>query len=780
MLNSTRGPSNSRLRYSYLVRTRLRVALLISWLLIVLAGSAMVFWYVLRGGPPVDTPDRAQVWGTLWAVAVAVPSALWWAWNRRRPAPVGMSTAAQVRAAADQLADQTLHTWSQQVMQRGIQTPAPVRVGWRWAAEEVALPMQELAASPSLATDPTPIPAGTDERSGTAPVLSSGVVTRLHEDLYTRLHHGKLVLMGGPGAGKTGAMILLLIEALRHRELLPDGARAHVPVPVWLTLGSWEPSLQGLRDWVTATIRRDHPYLAARDFGPTAVNQLFDSGRIALFLDGLDEMPEGLRDEAIERLSSEAAGLRMVVTSRPEKAVGSPDPSQRLPYTAVVALQPVDPATAAEYLLEGQIGATKQAWQEVAEHIVAHPDGVLARTLNTPLTLSLARGAYIGGDPRVLLKRELADESALRGHLLDQVLSAAYPDVSEREHINYWLGWLAHHMNTRRFGATRDLVWWRIPGWVPAWRVGLAGTLVGGLAAGLALLITTGIGYMLTSTLPFTPSNALLLMLAVGLLIGYESLGGEWLAPQSRTIRWLPWRNHHLVSLDAGRSVLVMWPVLLAICLVALFGWLGWWWLGAKMGGGLLGRLAVALLAAQLSILFFGLFFGTVSAADRRASQFDDIAANFDASPRSIYRQDVRSNIAEGALKGLMTGLLLWLIAAVVLGLIFEPLTGLRIGLLIGLGAGLFVGFAFWSEPEPEVGAAASLGLAELALLLQGRRVRFMHLLETALARQVLRQAGAVYQFRHAELQDRLAEQYETHGPQPESHVDRLVRSIFD
>ena len=36
-----------------------------------------------------------------------------------------------------------------------------------------------------------------------------------------------------------------------------------------------------------------------------------------------------------------------------------------------------------------------------------------------------------------------------------------------------------------------------------------------------------------------------------------------------------------------------------------------------------------------------------------------------------------------------------------------------------------------------------------------------MPLLESALDRQMLRQAGAVYQFRHADLQDRLAEQYE-------------------
>lgn len=38
--------------------------------------------------------------------------------------------------------------------------------------------------------------------------------------------------------------------------------------------------------------------------------------------------------------------------------------------------------------------------------------------------------------------------------------------------------------------------------------------------------------------------------------------------------------------------------------------------------------------------------------------------------------------------------------------------------------------------------------------------MRFLPLLETALERQVLRQAGAVHQFRHAERQDRLATLY--------------------
>jgi len=47
--------------------------------------------------------------------------------------------------------------------------------------------------------------------------------------------------------------------------------------------------------------------------------------------------------------------------------------------------------------------------------------------------------------------------------------------------------------------------------------------------------------------------------------------------------------------------------------------------------------------------------------------------------------------------------------------------------------------------------------IAELLLALRGKgRVHFMGLLEQAVSRQVLRQAGTVYQFRHAELQEQL------------------------
>jgi hypothetical protein len=122
--------------------------------------------------------------------------------------------------------------------------------------------------SPSLATDPSHLPSKAGDRPEVAHLMNSDLVSRLRKEAYAHLRHGRLLLTGDRGAGKTGAMVLLLLEALRHRQRVTDAAKANVPVPVWLTLGSWVPSEQDLRDWVTATIGRDHPYLSAAEFGP--------------------------------------------------------------------------------------------------------------------------------------------------------------------------------------------------------------------------------------------------------------------------------------------------------------------------------------------------------------------------------------------------------------------------------------------------------------------------------------------------------------------------------
>ena len=84
--------------------------------------AASVIGYVLWGGSAADVPTRAQVWGILLAAVLIVPPVVAWGWRRRHRAVAGPSTRGEVDAAADRLAEQTLESWSRQVVQRGIQS----------------------------------------------------------------------------------------------------------------------------------------------------------------------------------------------------------------------------------------------------------------------------------------------------------------------------------------------------------------------------------------------------------------------------------------------------------------------------------------------------------------------------------------------------------------------------------------------------------------------------------------------------------------------------------
>jgi hypothetical protein len=182
------------------------------------------------------------------------------------------------------------------------------------------------------------------------------------------------------------------------------------------------------------------------------------------------------------------------------------------------------------------------------------------------------------------------------------------------------------------------------------------------------------------------------------------------------------------------------------------------------IGIGLDEGLANGLSAAVGGGLTFGFIFGVVLAVPLGLVEVwrAPLAAMMAVTPRAVYRRDVRSHRMSGLMIGLTGGIVggiggwltgPWLISPAASGWYGALAFGSAFGLALGLVNGLVGGFG--------AGAAPSLLFTEIALSLRGQRVRFMTLLETALARQVLRQAGAVYQFRHADLQDRLADRYE-------------------
>lgn len=133
--------------------------------------------------------------------------------------------------------------------------------------------------------------------------------------------------------------------------------------------------------------------------------------------------------------------------------------------------------------------------------------------------------------------------------------------------------------------------------------------------------------------------------------------------------------------------------------------------------------------------------------------------------PLKVHRTDRRRTAVAGLVFGLSTGL--------VIGLATGLASGSAIGLAIGLVSGLLTALGF--AVVIGAGAAMWLGVAQVVWLVRGRPVRFIPLLETALRQHVLRQAGSVYQFRHAALQDYLAGLHTSSGARTHSQAGEGV-----
>jgi hypothetical protein len=96
------------------------------------------------------------------------------------------------------------------------------------------------------------------------------------------------------------------------------------PVPVLAPLASWDPVSQDLHGWLGTTLITDYPDLAAApptgSAGSNRFEALLAAGLIVPILDGLDEIPDSARPRAITRINAELnPGEQVVVTSRSEQ-----------------------------------------------------------------------------------------------------------------------------------------------------------------------------------------------------------------------------------------------------------------------------------------------------------------------------------------------------------------------------------------------------------------------------------------------------------------------------
>lgn len=523
-------------------------------LLVVIAATAgtVVFLFHSRDQSSADALVQ-----TLIAVATAAAGATAALWKRAQPGRLPLER------AADELAEQLRRQWERAAAERGLIHPAPIRVRWRWSHHQVTGPITEAVAGSG--------------GGRFAPLLGMAAVTaeQLHsgtlKDLlgvYGGLASGRLIILGELGAGKSGAGIWLLRDALAHRATWPTEDRARVPVPVLVTPHGWDPTVEPVTEWLAARLAQDYPLLRAPEYGGDAAARLIAGGHLAVILDGLDEMPEALRSVALRALDEQAT-FRLVVLTRSEELVAVVSRAY-LRGAAALELLPIDPRPVADYLASCQIDPLPAPWQRLVDHLRKYPGGVLAQALNTPLELALVRDTY-GPEDNVdelidLAHHQFGSVNAIEDHLLGRVLTAAYtphpgrPSPYSLDQAGRWLGQLARRMDEE---GTRDLVWWRIPRWTPAWpRVFVTVAAMSAASAFLvgSLTVLTAEMHLFPAfrvgphTAPATISARTLgyaFMFAAGLLITSPPSGESF--PRPNQLRWS--KTDILIILTLGVGV---------------------------------------------------------------------------------------------------------------------------------------------------------------------------------------------------------------------------------
>ncbi|MEU7866478.1 hypothetical protein [Dactylosporangium sp. NPDC049140] len=421
-------------------RSRRRRALLRLSLFAVLAASlATLAWTALTGlARGAALSGLVATFAALATLALELVVRLW---APREPAP-------SAGELADDLSRTVLEQWLEEAHARRLRDPGVLPL--KWSATD--LPTDDLTAvveSPSVGTVTIHL-RGQVEGELDAATGHIGAE-------FGKIPNGRLVVLGEPGAGKSVLALLLALGLLRRRS-------SGTAVPVLLSAASWDPTSGGLDEWIVQSVAQSYyqgqvevPKLLMRD------------GLLLPIIDGLDEILESARRTAVEHINR-AIGVHrpVVVTCRVreyKELITDGAPVLRKAPTVEVA--PV----AAEDLIghfEGMDWPPGTDWSPVFAELRGDPEAPVSKALTTPLMVSFARIVYqrLGGTPAALLDRDrFPGRHAVEDHLADKVVDAAYAgDGSDgpawdAADARRWLTFLATYLHRNH---ERDLAWWTL------------------------------------------------------------------------------------------------------------------------------------------------------------------------------------------------------------------------------------------------------------------------------------------------------------------------------
>lgn len=723
-------------------------------LLVLVAGQAALAACVLVLVVVWQTKDlgTAANAGQLVGAALAVPALAvgLFAWWRRSRTPT-LATPETLTSATGALRLLVGRQWDQEAKIRSLNDPAPIPVHWH------------LTIRPDLMDTA----AG---RARTPPVRWEGTSDHIAGLLeqFRGLPRRRLVLLGEAGSGKTTLAVQLVRELIRTRT---EGE----PVPVLVSAAGWDPATQpSVWEWMAGQLILVYPALGSADFGSDAAHDLVagPDPMVLPVIDGLDEIPTP-RGAAILRALNQTLGSgQLILTCRTkEYAAATKAADDVLAAAAVIEPAPLTGQAAAAFLTSCLRGRTPSpAWRHLLHHLATAPTGPatppLAQVCATPLGLWLVRMVYRPStgstpaptpdpvtdptpapDPTPLTDRALYPSAAsLRAHLFNQLIPAlihARPpsdnpaDLFRPRHLYDpadmagWLRFLAHHLET---SGTPDLAWWRLHTLVPLREIRIAAGIAAGLACGLAAAAGLQTAWGTGSALVIL--GGLLGGLLVRLSKGFEAEP----AYATLQLRGRGLRQFAYAFVLALRLTLVVGIVIgLAAAVI----------LGPSQG----------LVIGPAYAILTGVAFTLTDWVKLRS------ATDGAATPASTLHRDLVMTCIQAAAVGLTAG------AAA--GIILGPVAGLLIGCAFAFLGGIGTALKIPNPLLPKLflpygfsgtGTAGAAYLVSAAYLRAARRMpwRLMRFLDDAHRLGLLRTIGPDYQFRHAALQEHLADQSHT------------------
>ena len=698
--------------------------------------------------------------GILVAVSIGLPT-LWVTWAAYRgPRTDASVSGVSLGQLADQLAIAVGAQWNAEAAIRRLNDPYPLPVSWDAADPSLTDAWKSLVELASSGAGWPPPPRRT-WASGPRRLAGGG------QDLVkvlARVPTGRLVVLGEPGSGKTMLMVRLVLDLLARRS-------SGNPVPILASIASWNPAGQDLHSWLAGQLVVDHPALAAPPPAgrtePTQAEALLAGGLILPVLDGLDEIPEQIRGSAISKINDALRpGEHLVVTCRSKEYQNAVRPQDGIEVTlrgaAAVQLCPLDADTVGNYLCEDAAGpVARERWDPVLS--LLGTEAPVGQALSTPLMIALARTIYnprpgeLAGElhkPEELCAPSITDRTAVESLLFDAFIPAAYRNDPagwwKAQDARKWLVFLARHLEHRVVDP--DLAWWQLRRAVSPAAYEVAAAFGFALLAGLWAVVlnglTPGTGPGFVAGLRNGVLGGLGMAVFVGFMFVFESYRIAFIFAPRKWAAKAPSRPIRTGPAAPSRGMRINPKGLVAGLAFGLaFGLLvglGAGVLGAN-GGGFGTGLGSALGSGLVIACVVGLVGGLGAAPG-------DLTAA--ASPQEVLARDQRAAV----LLTLTVGLGFGLIFGLLVGLRYGLTVGVRVGIATGVGTGLVAGLVAGLLVSMIQTAWPSYKLTTRWLAFRHHLPQsLMDFLDDAHKRGVLRQAGAVYQFRHIELQHRLA-----------------------